>query len=169
MMETKNVSHPYYAWGINFNGGPHWDVRDWTYGPFSWDVFYNDWKSIHFTMERMSAGYGSWVEAFGNVTATVKDSSVSHFLTGGMLFECTDGVLNVEISNTSFSFIGGFSQPWAAVSFIDHNGTMDVEMTEMEFYFIMGLAIALWDTPTYGGVSNMAVTNSYFEQVAMCL
>jgi parallel beta-helix repeat protein len=168
MMETKNVNHPYYAWGINFNGGQHWDVRDWTYGPFSWDVFYNDWKSIHFTMERMSAGYGSWVAAFGNVTATVKDSSVSHFLTGGMLFECTDGVLNVEISNTSFSFIGGFSQPWAAVSFIDHNGTMDVEMTEMEFYFIMGLAIALWDTPTYGGVSNMAVTNSYFEQVAMC-
>ncbi|MEM0449265.1 MAG: hypothetical protein QW520_05535, partial [Methanomassiliicoccales archaeon] len=168
MMETKDVSHPSYAYGINFNGGGYWDIRDWTYGPFSHDVFFNEWKSIYFTMGRASYGYGSWVQALGNVTATVKDSSVSYFMTGGMLFECYDGILNVNISDNSFSYIGGMYEPWAALSLVDYNGTMDVELTDLNFYYIVGFAIIMWDAPINGGSSNMVITNSYFEQVGRC-
>ncbi len=167
MMESKySPSSPAdYAYGVNFAGSSmNWDLRLWDYWAFD-----NDWMSVHFTMMRMSNGFASFVSANGNLTASVTHSSVSHWMTGGMLFQCWDGVLSVEISDTSFDFIGGNMGPyWAALSLLDWNGTMNVEVTDLSFYYIMGWAIGMLDTPINGGVSSMAITNCVFEQVIAC-
>jgi parallel beta-helix repeat protein len=167
MMESKySPSSPgAYAYGVNFAGSMmNWDLRMWDYWALD-----NDWMSIHFTMMRMSSGYASYVFANGNITASVTHSSVSHWMTGGMLFECVDGVLTVEISDTSFDFIGGnMYNYWAALALVDFNGTMSAEVTDLSFYYIMGWAIGMLDTPINGGVSSMAITNCVFEQVIAC-
>jgi hypothetical protein len=167
MLESKYAptSPADNAYGVNFAGWDmSWDLRLW-----SWSVSYNDWRSVHFTMERMSRGFASYVHAEGNVTASVTHSSVTHYMTGGMLFECVDGVLTVEISDTTFDFIGGsMFGDWAAISLIVRNGPMNVEVTDLSFYFIMGLAIMMSDSPGVGGESSMAITNCVFEQVVAC-
>lgn len=148
-----------YDYGINVQGGLDWNLKLWRA-----DVFSNDWMSVTFISELMSAGYGMWFDVEGNTTATVTTSTVSHYMFGGMIVQSV-GWASVKVDHVDFSWIGPV--PLYAALFVEsYTMTIDVSLTDNSFAWVSGWAVWLEDSPLQGGVSTMTLdASNSFSQV----
>jgi len=76
-----------YDYGIVTGGGIPVQLND-LINPNVYDM---DYTSVYFDMERFNGGWGVIVNAAGDVEATMTDSTIGHFVEGGVLLLSSNG------------------------------------------------------------------------------
>jgi len=159
-METVLAAEYSYDYGLAGSSNP---VR--LNDIMSPNVYDMDQTSVYFDMERFNGGWGVYVEASGNVEATVTDSTIGHFFEGGVLLMSDDGSMSVEVMNSTIEYIMSNDTYGAGLVAWTYNGTMTATLEDSTFAFIREMGVALLSSPMFGGEETVTIANCTFEEV----
>ena len=129
------------------------------------NVYDMDYRSVYFSMEEFNGGWGVMVEATGGVTATVTDSSISHYLYGGIALVSYDSWVSVEVMNSSLEYFLNQGGMTAALSAMAWNGTMTATLEDSTIGHALLFGVILVSDPLWGGEETVTVTDCMFEEI----
>ena len=124
-----------------------------------------DYRSVYFSMEEFNEGWAVDVYAAGDVTATVTDSSVSHYLLGGIGLWSDNGKMSVEVMNSTVDYILSYGMYGSGLVAWAYNGTMTASLEDSTFDHINVMAAAFVSSPLWGGEETVTITGCTFEQI----
>jgi len=129
------------------------------------NVYDMDYRSVYFSMEEFNDGWAIEVDAVGDVTATVTDSSVSHYLLGGIGLWSDNGKMSVEVMNSTIDYIMSYGMYGSGIVAWAYNGTMTASLEDSTFDHINVMAAAFVSDPLWGGEETVTITGCTFEQI----
>jgi parallel beta-helix repeat protein len=161
-METMITSGYSYDYGLVTDGYLPIRLND-IMAPNVYDM---DYTSVYFSMEQFNGGWGIIVEAMGSVTATVTDSSISHYFYGGAALISLDSWVSVEVMNSSFEYFMNWGLGYGAgLQAIAYNGTITATLEDSTFGHALYMGVGLFSMPMWGGEDAVTVTNCTFEEI----
>ena len=168
--EMESISHDLYDWGINMDSSSRLEMNElWKADPFD-----NDWTSYYFKYAPLSSGWGMYVEAEGNCTATIAESSIGGYDYAGAMFisegwmwsSTTDssfydiyGCVAVDLDFMTSIFTGGLMAMSA-------NSTINTSVQGCEFTNIVGTGAVFASQPMAGGFDSVSITYNTFVRVS---
>ncbi|MGD0057324.1 MAG: right-handed parallel beta-helix repeat-containing protein [Methanomassiliicoccales archaeon] len=129
------------------------------------NVYDMDYTSVYFRMETFSAGWGIVANAGANITATIKDSSISNEFYGGVSLQSMNGWMNLGVVNSSFEYFLTPPGTTAGLMAMAYNGTITATVDKSKFEYCPFFGVYLASSPMWGGKETTTITNSAFKDV----